>query len=154
MLFYHSNANFIINNNTNSGDEELTHSMIERLKLESNRYEIIQYNTDTLQTVSYISECDAMFSVRLHGSIFAASQNIPSLLVEYHKKCTDYLDDIGVSKQWRIGDTESTVEEVVSKIYLLLNMKSNDFYVKRNDLLEAAKKNFLDKSVLKEMKKA
>jgi len=142
---------FIINNNTGSGDEKLTNYMIKSLQLTQNRYEIISYNTDTLQTVNYIGECDAMFSVRLHGAIFAASQNIPSLLVEYHNKCTDYLDDIGVSKEWRIGDMESIVEEVVSKIHLLLNMKSNNFYVKRNNLLLAVKKNFLDKRVLEEI---
>jgi polysaccharide pyruvyl transferase WcaK-like protein len=142
---------FIMNGNSDTGDKEVTNNIVERLELEPDRFEIKKYNTDTLQTVADIHDCNVMFTVRLHGAIFAASQNIPSLLIEYHKKCSDYLTDIGVAEEWRIGDMQSPLSRIVTIINTLLEQKPSNFYTRRDELLIAAKNNFLDGDVLKKI---
>ena len=44
-----------------------------------------------------------MLSVRLHGAITAYLCGVPFALLEYHRKCTDFLEDIGQAEELRIG---------------------------------------------------
>lgn len=139
---------FIINGNNISGDKEITHSFINNLKLNSNQYIVSEYTEDTIKTIEKISTCNVMFSTRLHGAIFAASLNIPSILVEYHKKCTDYLDDIGILEEWRIGDMKGDPSLIVKKLYNLINYQYNDYYPNRTELIKNAEKNFISPKIL------
>lgn len=139
---------FIINGNSKTGDIEITDNFIKRLSLREDRYELIPYNHNTIEVISKIVECNLVFSVRLHSAIFSATQNIPSLLVEYHPKCKDYLDDIGVSDKYRIGDMNINVIDIVSKIYSILDKEPCNFYPKKEELIRLSEKNFLDENIL------
>jgi len=139
---------FIINGHHKTGDRNITDEFIKKLSLKKERYKLIDYNPDTIGVISKLVECDLIFSVRLHSAIFSATQNIPSLLVEYHQKCTDYLDDIGVADKWRIGDMNMRVEKIILKMYSILEQKSENFYSRKNKLIKLAEKNFIDESVL------
>ncbi len=142
---------FVINGNRLTGDLELTQSMIKQLSLETKQYELISYSSHTLEVFDLIDACDLMYSTRLHGAIFAAVANVPSLLVEYHKKCTDYLDDIGVDQEWRIGDMQVSPTEVAIKIKKLLKGSQNSFYPNRQEMINLSQKNFIDKVIVKEI---
>ncbi|MCK4441655.1 MAG: polysaccharide pyruvyl transferase family protein, partial [Sulfurovaceae bacterium] len=139
---------FIINGNSKTGDAEITDNFINRLSLKEDRYELIPYNPNTIEVISKLVECSLVFSVRLHFAIFSATQNIPSLLVEYHQKCKDYLDDIGVSDEYRIGDMNINAIDVVSKIYSILYKKQYNFYPKKEELIKLSEKNFLDENIM------
>ena len=140
---------FVINGNTITGDLELTQSMINRLSFETKQYEFVSYSSYTLDVFDLIGSCDLMYSTRLHGAIFAAAANVPSLLVEYHKKCTDYLDDIGVDQEWRIGDMQVSPTEVAIKIKKLLEGSQNSFYPNRQEMINLSQKNFTNETIIK-----
>ncbi len=142
---------FVINGNRLTGDLELTQSMIKQLSLETKQYELISYSSHTLEVFDLIDACDLMYSTRLHGAIFAAAANVPSLLVEYHQKCTDYLDDIGIDQEWRIGDMQVSPTEVAIKIKKLLKGSQNSFYPNRQEMINLSQKNFIDKVIVKEI---
>lgn len=132
---------FIINGNEN-GDFEITNNMINKLQLEDSNFEIINYNEDIMQTIHILSSCDAVLSVRLHGAILSSVVNVPSLLVKYHTKCTDYLNDMDIDLKWRIGDINDEPEELKIKIEKLFLTSSKDFYKNKSKLLKLAELNF------------
>jgi polysaccharide pyruvyl transferase WcaK-like protein len=49
-----------------------------------------------------IGECGAFISVRLHGAIVAYLQGVPFAIVDYHPKCNDFADEVGLSPVLRI----------------------------------------------------
>ncbi len=57
-------------------------------------YEVVCYTQKTQSIWAEISDCDFFISTRLHAAIFACFSQVPFILNEYHKKCTDFLDDI------------------------------------------------------------
>ena len=134
---------FIINGHNSLGDEEFIMKTIAKLSLSKKEYEVINYSPNTLSMLDKIVECDTVFTTRLHGAIFAAAMNIPSLLVEYHEKCSDYLDDIGLEDDWRIGDMEIPPLLIKEKILVLLEKKQQCFYPNREHLMVRSKNNFL-----------
>lgn len=111
----------------------------------------MKYSSHIFGVFDLIGPCDLMYSIRLHGEIFAAAANIPSLLVEYHQKCTDYLDDIGMEQEWRIGDMQVPPDEVAIKIKKLLKGNQNSFYSNRQEMINLSQKNFIDKVIVKEI---
>lgn len=133
---------FIINGSSVNGDNDLTLNIIKKLDLAKEKYELIPYNSDTLEVYDLLSNADAMYSTRLHGAIFAAAANTPSILVEYHKKCSDYLDDIGIDEKWRVGDMSVSPESVANNIQNLLLGNYNNFYPRRDILMKRSVKNF------------
>lgn len=142
---------FVINGNENVGDLEVTKEMIESLSLDVGKYEIVPYCDDTSKMYNSIAECRVMISTRLHGAIFAAASNVPSLLVEYHTKCKDYLDDIELADKWRIGDMAVDPQEVAGLIVQLLYNEQPNYYPNRNGLVRRAKQNFLHHSIVEEI---
>jgi polysaccharide pyruvyl transferase WcaK-like protein len=135
---------FIINGNDKIGDKEITKTMIRKLSLKSSQYKIIDYSSNTINMLEKIRECDIVFTTRLHGAIFSAAMNIPSILVEYHEKCTNYLNDIIVDSEFRIGDMGIEPLELKEKLMKLLFYKKYNFYKNRNQCIEQAKKNFTE----------
>lgn len=107
---------FIFNGNERNGDTLLTKQIIEKLNLDTGRFEIVPYDKKTEWTWNLIQECDVMLSTRLHASIFACFANIPFFLVEYHKKCHDFLQDVGQEERYRLLDGEVDVENAADHI--------------------------------------
>lgn len=133
---------FIINGNDIVGDKKITLEIIKKLKVQKEDYELVEYSADTFSMLDKLSECDTIFTTRLHGAIFSASLNIPSLLVEYHPKCTAYLNDIGLDNNWRIGDMNLQANEIKDKILTLSKSNQIDFYPRRDKLQSLSLNNF------------
>lgn len=142
---------FVINGNVKTGDLDFSKMMIDKLSLGEEQYEFIDYKPDTIEAYKLIASCDLMYSIRLHGAIFAATANVPALLVEYHQKCIDYLDDIGVEAKWRIGDMDISVKDVTNTIKKLLEIPPSNFYPKRDKLIYRAERNFTNEKIFEEM---
>ncbi|NML56923.1 polysaccharide pyruvyl transferase family protein [Chryseobacterium cheonjiense] len=132
---------YIINGNKNSGDKKLTQDVIN--KAQPKKFVIVDYDKDTQAVWRDINSCDAVIATRLHAGIFACFGNTPFMLVEYHKKCTDFLADIGQTEQARIFDAEFEVQE---KAEVILNWLSDrSLYSKPSFLrekIDKAKLNF------------
>lgn len=112
----------IFNGHPSWGDKEYVASLATFLDKYSD-IEIHDYCNDPLYFWRLISSCDAIFSIRLHGAIFACMAKIPFSLVEYHPKCSNFLEYIQSPSEWRIGDMELTEEEASEKIVSMLHDK-------------------------------
>jgi len=140
---------FVINGNSDTGDEEYTRNLIEKLQLNESNYKLYPYEKDTAKTIELIHNCDLVLSTRLHGAIVASAMNVPSLLIEYHRKCTDYLDDMNIDKKWRIGDMSIGSVHVLEKINFLLDNPITNYYPNRDKKILDVNKNFTDDLILK-----
>lgn len=78
---------------------------------------VVRYNRDTLQMIQAISRSKHVISTRLHGAILSHIIGVPFSLVEYHIKCTDWLNTICYPEIYRIGDSDISSEKFY-KIYL------------------------------------
>lgn len=91
---------------------EYTHN---RLKADCGiNSEIINYaDIGVLGMWQVISGLDSYVSVRLHGAISAFLLGTPFSLFEYHPKCSEFLDGLGVNAAPRLIDGDEAVEAVV-----------------------------------------
>jgi len=133
---------FVFNGNSFYGDDRLTRSIEEMLLNIGAQVEYFPYNPNPLLVYKSVSQCDVMISSRLHGSIFAAVANVPCLLIEYHKKVSDFFVDIGVAERWRIGDIELSDNEIIDLFYAILFKKGGFFYKNRELMLHRVLNNF------------
>lgn len=69
-----------------------------------------------LVMVEAIGECDAFISARLHGAIVAYLQGVPFAIVDYHPKCNDFADEVGLPRTLRItaeGDLPAAIRNAL-----------------------------------------
>ncbi len=108
---------FVFNGNPIKGDEQLTREIIERVNKDGKlNFEIVPYQSKVQTTFEKISECSVVVSTRLHASIFACYSNTPFFLLEYHRKCTDFLHDVGQPDSYRLLDAEVEISSVADQI--------------------------------------
>lgn len=122
---------FVINGNSRVGDQKLTKETIEKVSPYS--YEVIPYTRKTQSVWDAIASCDFVISTRLHAAIFACFSNTPFMLNEYHRKCGDFLENIGYEESLRMFDSEYQPKTTAKDIIEILNDKSKYIYPKRID---------------------
>ena len=105
---------FIINGNESFGDTDPTNELL--AAVDPKRYSIYPYTPNIKSTWDEISRCDFMISTRLHASIFACYANVPFVLIEYHRKCSDFLDDVGQHQALRVMDGEISPSETLQEV--------------------------------------
>ncbi|EOZ93862.1 putative polysaccharide pyruvyl transferase [Indibacter alkaliphilus LW1] len=110
----------VINGNQRNGDRELTLKTIKEANFK-NTFEVVEYNSETKVMWQSIASCDFMLSTRLHGAIFACFAQTPFMLVEYHKKCSDFLEDVGYNENLRVFDMETDIEKTSNRILTIMN---------------------------------
>ncbi len=136
---------FIINGNKKIGDLQITNKLTNGIP--NDRLSVIAYNKNTKMIWDEIRSCDLMISTRLHASIFSCYANVPFFLIEYHKKCSDFLEDVGQHKGYRIYDAEVSPSEVLQKINSILD--GNYFEPKYIDkTIALSEKNFTSHSIV------
>lgn len=102
---------FEFNGNKNNGDKEVTEKFYEHFKNKINT-KILNYDTETKSMLAEISDCDFILGTRLHSGIIAYSLEIPFILVEYHKKCTEFLNTVDYSLRFDIKDYKSNIKNI------------------------------------------
>lgn len=132
---------FVINGNPHRGDLPLTQEIIQRVNFR-NPVQIVNYNPNIRQVWEEIATCRFVLTTRLHAGIFACFANVPFMLVEYHRKCTDFLDDIGQPENYRINDAMFDLERVVTTICHSFEGKNTDLPVNRVEMVDKAYQNF------------
>jgi len=133
---------FVFNANSIYGDHNITIELYAKLKECGAIIEIIPYSANPISVWKEVANCTAMLSTRLHGAIFAAAAEVPCCLIEYHRKCTDFVMDIGVNEKWVIGDGDCSPQTLSDKLICLLTSVPNNFYSRREHLISMAEKNF------------
>jgi len=94
---------FSLNEHTQHGDAALSEAMATQLRAQAVPANVLHYDQpDPLAMVAAIGRCDAMISARLHGAIVAWLCGVPFAIVDYHRKCRDFADDIGLPAHRRI----------------------------------------------------
>ncbi|WP_434212112.1 polysaccharide pyruvyl transferase family protein [[Pseudomonas] boreopolis] len=106
---------FNLNDHPIYGDSQRSHYVHRRLADLGISTEVFNYaHAGVLGTWHAIAECSAMISVRMHGAITAYLTGVPFILFEYHKKCSDFLDDIGQSSDIRVGTSDAELATLES----------------------------------------
>lgn len=131
---------FYFNGNRKFGDKKITDEFISRL--EGKNIEVIDYQNSVYKTWVKISECSFLISTRLHAAIFACYSNVPFVLVEYHTKCSDFLDDIGQPEFLRVGDGECEIESIKENILNAFYKQENCRAINIKNTIIRANKNF------------
>lgn len=123
---------FVINGDPIYGDMNLTKEVIRKVSPKS--YELVNYTRSTSVIWSDISTCDFIFSTRLHAAIFACFLDIPFMLNEYHRKCSDFLNTIHYNPDYRVGNGDFDCNIQANKILdiVLYNRR----VVSKNKILE------------------
>jgi polysaccharide pyruvyl transferase WcaK-like protein len=129
---------FIFNGNDKYGDKEVTAELVDKLKdIGMTNFEIVPYLNNVKLTWDKIKECDIVISTRLHASVFACFADVPFFLLEYHRKCTDFLDDVAHSKDYRLFDATRDLKEVEEQMRKIL---FNDQYIYPSNKLMSEQK--------------
>ena len=141
---------FVFNGNRKIGDLELTQKAIDAVKIYTANYELVDYSSNVRDTWNSIAACDCIFSVRLHAGIFAHFANRPFILVEYHKKSTDFLDEIGYAENRRLGDMNLSLEESINRTNYVLNNYAEMKLADRALLTKKAMLSFTHEKIVKQ----
>lgn len=109
---------FIINGNKKRKERAVSEDLMENI--EEDRISIVPYSPTVHKTWQEIASCDVMISTRLHAAIFACYAEVPFFLIEYHKKCTDFLEDVGQNEIYRMYDAGIRPAEILPIILKVL----------------------------------
>lgn len=134
---------FIFNGHPIFGDKLITQQAITLLKDCTSNIEIINYNDNVSTTWGNISTCSFVIAMRLHAAIFACFANVPFFLIEYHRKCTDFIKEIGLPDKFRMYDAHFDCKKVAYDIFNIIYDK--EFIINSQEqLIEKAKLNFTE----------
>lgn len=116
IKFVESNKNideivfFVFNGNSKNGDIEITSDFNDIISRKIST-RIVNYSSNTESILKEIKECDAFFGMRLHSGILAYALDVPFMLVEYHTKCTEFLNTINHNFRFIESSIESNYEK-------------------------------------------
>lgn len=100
---------FEFNGNNKVGDLELIQEFNSQLENKI-KTKIVHYTKDTEKFCDELNECDFLIGTRLHSGILAYALNVPFVLVEYHAKCTEFLNTINHNYRFDVNSTTSNYE--------------------------------------------
>jgi len=105
---------FVFNGNDKLGDKTISIEFFNRYK---NIVEcsIIDYSTDTLSLINQLKQQDFILGIRLHSGILAYALDVPFILGEYHKKCTEFLRTIE-KKIWLTDNINENAKNIMNII--------------------------------------
>ena len=122
---------FVFNGNEENGDLEITNRFIKELSQLNIEITIVDYTSDTERFVSQFNKCDFILGVRLHSAILAYALKIPFILIEYHPKCTDFLNTIDYHYRFDLNDIDTNFNTYIRLLYYQENT-----YLFETDLLK------------------
>jgi len=110
---------FVINGNSHFGDLAISKELVANLN--ASRYTLMPYTPNVKEAWDRIAACDLVITTRLHAGIFACYANVPFMMLEYHKKCSDFLQDVGQDDYYRLYDADVALDTVLPKIKEVLS---------------------------------
>lgn len=109
---------YSLNNHPEHGDTKLVGHYYQSLVVAGVEAEIVANSENgALEIWHSIASCQIFLSVRLHGAITAYLAGLPFGLLEYHKKCTEFLNDIQLAPQFRIDEVSAkAIENLLERL--------------------------------------
>lgn len=104
---------FVFNGHSSYGDTTITHHFAEELSPFA-KIKIYGYDPNPIAVWYKIRTCNGFVGVRLHSGILAYMAEIPFSLIEYHPKCTEFLDYVGYPDSLKLSGHFSESEETVA----------------------------------------
>ncbi|UCG55264.1 MAG: polysaccharide pyruvyl transferase family protein [Dehalococcoidia bacterium] len=86
---------FVFKGKSRDDDVEITKMLLDQLQ-PAKRVKLVQYDPDPRIMLAQVSSCTAFVGMRYHSCIFAYLLSIPMLIINYHPKCRDFAEDIGL----------------------------------------------------------
>ncbi|WP_335871161.1 polysaccharide pyruvyl transferase family protein [Bacillus sp. 2205SS5-2] len=99
----------VFNGNPKYGDLEITKQFNDYF-CEKVKTRIVNYTNNTKHMIEEMNNCDLVFGVRLHSGILAYALEKPFMLVEYHAKCTEFLNTINHDYRYNVNDIDYNIE--------------------------------------------
>lgn len=136
---------FVLNGHSLHGDTELARSLHQALTERGIPARKIGYfRCDPIATARMIGECDAFISTRLHGAIVSYVLGVPFLIIDYHPKCADFADDIGLPASRRITAERSDLTAFSRGLEVMLagegipELAREDYSLQARDIFQRA----------------
>ena len=104
--------------------------------------ELFEHNGDPVRTFEKVRSCSHMVSMRLHGGIMAFAAGVPFLQLEYHPKCRDFAETIGLAEHHRLDMSAFSSEVLTRKLEGLMSVDSVSSMMDLRSAQERAKLNF------------
>ena len=110
---------FIIRGGEREDDRKISSRFKDRLQalLPDQAIEILPYSSDPEVTLNRIAACSHFIATRFHSAVFAYVGKCRMMVIEYHRKLSDFADDIGLGKEFVVAHEEvETIDIVRCKI--------------------------------------
>lgn len=131
----------VLNNHPTMGDVAISTRFSRALAEEGVRHEVIGLDGGAPEIWRAIEQCSGVLTVRLHGAITAHLCDVPFVLVEYHEKCSNYLDDISQPQPLRVPGSVGDEALVVDAVEHMLTHRSHPG-VSRQEMIARSLLNF------------
>ncbi|MDM7859313.1 polysaccharide pyruvyl transferase family protein [Alteromonas sp. ASW11-36] len=104
-----------LNGHHEFGDDRLCELLVRKVsKVVPSRF--IQYHTDTFSIIQLVGSFKACLSMRLHGNVFAFMTETPSFSLNYHPKCNQWCEQIGLPQQNRCDMTDFDPQTLTDQV--------------------------------------
>ena len=114
IILNHENIEELIfiefNGNTRTGDTEIT-TEFEEYFSKKIKTKVVSYSLSTENMLREFNDADFVLGMRLHSGILAYALDIPFMLVEYHPKCTDFLNTINHNVRFDVNNHSKNIEK-------------------------------------------
>lgn len=117
----------VLNSNESVGDIGASKALAENLTQCGIPTRLVDYDCP-IASLDEIANCSLFLSIRLHGGIAAYLLQIPFVLVEYHEKCTHFLDDIAMVDEQRISGGRITSSDVLNGLNYAMQNRSRGLF--------------------------
>ncbi len=130
---------FEFNGNKVNGDIEIIKEFNEKINKKV-KTRIVRYTFDTEKICTELNKCDFLVGIRLHSGILAYALDIPFMLIEYHTKCTEFLNTINHNYRFYIDNHEKNLENfnMILKNKCVPNIKEPIYF--KNILIKELRK--------------
>lgn len=113
---------FSLCRNPNYKDDLLCETFINSLP-EKDCIEVFKHDGDAYKTFVAISKCSHVVSMRLHGAIFAYTNQIPLLVLDYHTKCKEFARTIELDNKFCLNLYDFDFQQYEESLIDLLEHK-------------------------------
>ncbi|MEO8692718.1 MAG: polysaccharide pyruvyl transferase family protein [Acidimicrobiales bacterium] len=79
------------------------------------------YERDVSSMLSAVASCDAVLAMRLHAGVFAYATGVPFAIIDYHPKCADFAESVGLTPELVFAGDGSDLVDQAERIASLLS---------------------------------
>lgn len=90
----------------------------------SKRCRVIKAYDNYLMYADQVKKCDIFIGQKLHATIFATINNVPSIMLEYRPKCLDYMMSINMER-YSVRTDKVKSEQLLALVYRLIDDRNS-----------------------------